>query len=333
VVAQAPPSLRRTLLVLLLAVTALAAPAMSGAHRPSAASLRAQDAAIEAKSRAAVLDLYSLDDRLSAARSRLETLRGRLAALQHERATLRRARAIASHSTRLAQRNLARRLRLLYERGEVEPLEILLGARSLDDALTSLDNLTGATKQDTAILRAVVAARSQYVSDAAALAARTAELDAATHSAAATAASLEEIRAQRAGYIASLRAQRRLNEGAIAALEGEAQAAVQRSAPSSAPARAAVTAAPPAGGRTFSVSATAYSLSGYTSSGLPVGWGVVAVDPSVIPLGTHLYVPGYGEAVAADTGSAIIGNRIDVWFPTLAQAEAWGLRVVTITIQ
>ena len=50
-------------------------------------------------------------------------------------------------------------------------------------------------------------------------------------------------------------------------------------------------------------SAVAYSLPGHTASGLPVGWGIVAVDPSVIPLGTHMTVPGYGEAVAADTGS------------------------------
>jgi len=52
----------------------------------------------------------------------------------------------------------------------------------------------------------------------------------------------------------------------------------------------------------------------------------------VIPLGTHMTVPGYGEAIAADTGTAIIGDRIDLWFPTLAQAQAWGRRTVTITL-
>jgi 3D (Asp-Asp-Asp) domain-containing protein len=87
------------------------------------------------------------------------------------------------------------------------------------------------------------------------------------------------------------------------------------------------------GARTLTVSATGYSLPGHTASGLPVGWGVVAVDPSVIPLGTHLTIPGYGEAVAADTGSAVIGADIDLWFPTLGQAEAWGRRSVTIAVQ
>lgn len=58
----------------------------------------------------------------------------------------------------------------------------------------------------------------------------------------------------------------------------------------------------------------------------------VAVDPSVIPLGTHLYVEGYGEAYAVDTGSAIQGNIIDVHFPTAAQCEVWGRRQVKVTI-
>jgi 3D (Asp-Asp-Asp) domain-containing protein len=91
--------------------------------------------------------------------------------------------------------------------------------------------------------------------------------------------------------------------------------------------------APTAAGNTITVSATGYSLSGRTASGLPVGWGVAAVDPSVIPLGTHMSIPGYGEAVAADTGGAIVGSRIDLWFPTVPQAKAWGRRTVTITLR
>ena len=67
-------------------------------------------------------------------------------------------------------------------------------------------------------------------------------------------------------------------------------------------------------------------------TGIPVGWGVAAVDPGVIPLGTHLTIPGYGEAVAADTGGSIVGGRIDLWFPTCAQAGGWGSRSVTIAL-
>ena len=63
-----------------------------------------------------------------------------------------------------------------------------------------------------------------------------------------------------------------------------------------------------------------------------MGWGVIAVDPSFIPLGTRMFVPGYGEGVAADTGSAVKGAIIDLWFPTCAQALQWGWRTVTITL-
>jgi 3D (Asp-Asp-Asp) domain-containing protein len=54
---------------------------------------------------------------------------------------------------------------------------------------------------------------------------------------------------------------------------------------------------------------------GFTYTGVPVTFGIVAVDPRVIPLGTRLYIPGYGFAVAADTGGGIVGNMIDLGFP------------------
>ncbi len=76
----------------------------------------------------------------------------------------------------------------------------------------------------------------------------------------------------------------------------------------------------------------AYHLVGRTASGLPAGVGVMAVDPSVIPLGTRVFVPGYGPAVAADVGSAVKGLVIDLWMPTTIQARAWGRRTVTITV-
>jgi 3D (Asp-Asp-Asp) domain-containing protein len=82
----------------------------------------------------------------------------------------------------------------------------------------------------------------------------------------------------------------------------------------------------------MTVSATGYCLRGTTATGIPTGWGVVAVDPAVIPLGTKMSIPGYGDGVAADTGPAVRGATIDLWFPTCAQALAWGRKVVTITL-
>lgn len=94
-------------------------------------------------------------------------------------------------------------------------------------------------------------------------------------------------------------------------------------------------------GRTLSVEATGYTAyctgcSGITATGVNLKANpnarVIAVDPNVIPLGTKVYVEGYGYAVAADTGGAINGNKIDVHFPTKEQAYNWGRRMVEVTI-
>lgn len=80
------------------------------------------------------------------------------------------------------------------------------------------------------------------------------------------------------------------------------------------------------------VDAVAYHLPGSTASGLQVRKGVVAVDPRVIPLGTRLYVPGYGKGIAADVGAAIKGRIIDLWMPSDRAARKWGRKTVTITV-
>lgn len=71
---------------------------------------------------------------------------------------------------------------------------------------------------------------------------------------------------------------------------------------------------------------------GYTYTGMRAGYGLVAVDPRVIPLHTRLYVPGYGEALAEDIGSAIKGNRIDLGFDTYHEAIQYGRRMVRVYI-
>lgn len=88
------------------------------------------------------------------------------------------------------------------------------------------------------------------------------------------------------------------------------------------------------GGRTLNVEATAYALNGITATGIDLSKNpiCIAVDPSVIPLNSLVEVPGYGIAIAGDTGGAIIGNIIDVHFPTNDQAIAWGRKNIQITV-
>lgn len=79
--------------------------------------------------------------------------------------------------------------------------------------------------------------------------------------------------------------------------------------------------------------ASAYTHTGScTASGTTTRRGVVAVDPSVIPMGSRLYIEGYGFARAEDTGGAIKGNRIDVFLPSHSEARRYGRRWVTVYI-
>lgn len=84
------------------------------------------------------------------------------------------------------------------------------------------------------------------------------------------------------------------------------------------------------------VEATAYApfhgpgVNGITATGMRAQRGVIAVDPTLIPLGARVYVEGYGHAIAADTGGAIRGRRIDVCMNTPGEAYQWGRRAVKI---
>jgi 3D (Asp-Asp-Asp) domain-containing protein len=303
------------------------------------ASLRTRDAQIVARSRAAVLGLYALDHRLASANTQLESLHHRAQSLQSERAVLELQIHIARHSTAIAQRSLAQRLRTLYEDGDAEPIEIIFGSKSLDDAMTNMDNLSRMSQEGEGDLADLKAAKVQLAAAAHDLVRREAALADATRAAQASAAALANAHAQRAAYIDSLAAEHRMTRSAIASVVSRAREAQARSV-AVAPAPAAVSEATTStvqtktvtAGRALTVVATGYALGGTTATGLPVGWGVAAVDPSVIPLGTHMTIPGYGEAVAADIGGAVHGAVVDLWFPTVGQANGWGRRSVTIVL-
>lgn len=86
--------------------------------------------------------------------------------------------------------------------------------------------------------------------------------------------------------------------------------------------------------RVLQARSTAYGPNAgkYTATGAKAGRGSIAVDPSVIPLGTRLYVDGYGHGVANDVGGAIKGNTVDVYFPSDAECRRWGVRTVKVYI-
>jgi 3D (Asp-Asp-Asp) domain-containing protein len=274
----------------------------------------------------ALLSLYALDSQLQAWKARLGSLQAEATAVRTRQASLRRELLADETSFKTSRRSLIIDLRALYERGDVDPVAVVLGAKSLGTGLSQLDALSRAADQSRQIVAATSAAHRRLLRSQHLLAVEARRLNRSLAAARQATERLAATVASRTAYIASLRARERSVQ--VQNVEAQAQAAQQESQqiqPTTA------TTAPSAGKHQLVVSATCYDLPGRTATGMPVGQGVVAVDPSVIPLGTKLFVPGYGNGVAADVGGGIKGDTIDLWM-TASQCAAWGRRTVTITI-
>jgi 3D (Asp-Asp-Asp) domain-containing protein/peptidoglycan hydrolase CwlO-like protein len=327
----------------LLAVSvpvALGAAATGGSAKTTL--FRAETRSPESQERSATLQLYALESRLERARARVSAVAVRRSAVERERASIARRLGVAQTALRASEARLAELLRSEYQQGvTTDPLEIVLDASSLDEALDGLDDLDRAAGQSAGIVEQTRTARLRLRGVQRRLASRAAELERLAETAEADANELAAAVAEREAYLSELSRRRELSAVRIATAEARANTAARPPEAASpgtlrVPAAGPATVAPVApvriaAGATLTVTSTGYALRGRTSSGLPTGPGVVAVDPSVIPLGTRLSVPGYGDAVAADTGGAVTGNTIDLWFPTLEQAHAWGRRTVTVT--
>jgi 3D (Asp-Asp-Asp) domain-containing protein len=330
-------ALRGLLVLALLAFAGLQLQAASGAgsvaslHR-QAEALRAESSSFTGEARAAWLRIISLGTRLEQTQAALLRLGARTQAIARERAEAQLRLRVAQVNLRVSERRLASRLRMLYEQDEADPLAVVLGSSSIGEAIEGLESLDRVAVQDRQLVEAARAARTKLISLTRTLAARESEARLAEDAAAATAVALANARAERAGLLARLKSQARASSARASSLDKQARALAGAQASSARSGSAAPAAAPSAGGRKLTVAATGYALRGKTATGVSVGWGVVAVDPGLIALGTRISIPGYGEGVAADTGGAVRGARIDLWFPTRAEALAWGSRTITITL-
>ena len=311
------------LLALVAASAALAAPGAGARGGGGRADSTTQP--LDSRVHQALLSLYALDSQLQTWRARLGSLESEAAALRARRATLKSELRAAQDSLKTSQHRLALELRVVYQQGNVYPVAVVLGARSLSKGLSQLDDLSRVASQSGQIVAATSAAHVRLLRSQRQLMAEERRLARSLAAARQAEARVAAAAASRTAYVSSLRAQERLRAEQVRSVEAQAQTAQQKSQ------QLAPVTSPSKGKRQLTVSATCYDLPGRTATGMPVGQGVVAVDPSVIPLGTRMYVPGYGHGVAADVGGGIQGDIIDLWM-TPSQCAAWGRRTVTITI-
>ncbi len=220
----------RRLAVLLGLTAILALPSSGGAAAPSggAAELRQQDTSLAAKERAATQELYSLEAQLAVARSRLAELTDQREAAEARLTRLRIELDVAWQSAYIAEEHLGARIRQLYQQGQLDPVAILLGAESLDEAIGGLDGLRSIASGDRDLLSKVRQARADLTSAKKRVVARVAALREAESAAASTASSLAAARAERSAYLAQLARQRGFNARRLERVRTTARAAGER---------------------------------------------------------------------------------------------------------
>src|SRR5262245_36465338 len=131
--------LPRFLAVLVGFLLILGAPATLSAQSPGVEGLQQKQAALAAESRAAVVQLYGLESRLAQARTDLARVQARAETLEREQVNVRHRVHAAKRTTMVAEQHLGDQLRYLYEQGEPDPIAVVLGATSLEEAIDGLD--------------------------------------------------------------------------------------------------------------------------------------------------------------------------------------------------
>jgi peptidoglycan hydrolase CwlO-like protein len=212
--------------------------AAGGAQTPDdleaqADALRARNDALAAGSQSALASLTAIESRLAQARAELASFRARSAEVGAQRRAVSEQLAITRSAVRLTRKALATRLQNLYEEGNPDVLAVLLGAGSLDEALSAVETLDLAARQDEDLVERARGAATRLARLGKSLAAKQRELDQLAAVKAAATASLVSARSERLRAITALRATRSANLARIAQLGEKARTlASVRAAPS-----------------------------------------------------------------------------------------------------
>ncbi|MCH3963760.1 MAG: 3D domain-containing protein [Clostridium sp.] len=235
---------------------------------------------------------------------------------------------VIEDSSEVQNKLFKKRARAMYMSGIGGYAEILLTSNNINDFISRVDTISKIMKFDKNILDNLKRNQEIISSQKMALVSEKEKLNALKTANEATLAKLgSEISTQK-----KLLAQESKKESDLIAEENSRQLALNtmHNTMSSRLSRGGSISVTSSG--SFTVNATAYCDGGITASGMSTRKGIIAVDPRVIPLGSRVYIEGYGYAIAADTGGAIRGNRIDLFFPSRSDAQSWGMRSVKIHI-
>ncbi len=281
----------------------------------------------------ALADLVAVDSAVARKNSEIEAAQSRLAEVQASIAAGQQR--LSESQAQLDERRgvLEKRLLSAYKHDDLGYLEVIMGADDFSEFLTRLDMMNAIAEEDRELIDSIRGSMDEVQSQLADLEAEQEELQATIGELDAARAELIQAKAERQAVVDSIQQERDLNAAQQQQLRAQAAAVTSNmnTIQSQTAAASGDDYQPAGGGSSITVTATAYCLAGSTATGMPTGRGIIAVDPGVIPLGSRVHVSGYGDAIAADTGGSIRGNRIDVWLPC-GEAGSWGVRTVTVTI-
>ncbi len=199
-------------------LVALQLPAASGAGAPSlrerAQQLRSENATLEGEAGAAWLSSVSLSTRLEQTRAALVRFRARTQEISAQRAEAQQTLRLARRTLKASQGALAERLRAMYEQDETDPMAVLMGATSVDDAITRIEGLHRMARQDHAVIAEAKAAKKRLVAATQRLASQEAQARETEAATAATVAALDATRREQQAQYASLQARAEVELGA-----------------------------------------------------------------------------------------------------------------------
>lgn len=234
-----------------------------------------------------------------------------------------------------------KRIRAMYINNKDGYLDVILSSNDLSDFISKADMITKVISYDNQIITKLKKQKQTISNQKEALNSQNAKLqDLKTSNETALANLGKDVKAQKALLDTATEKEKQL-------VAAEASKAASVASAASASSVASVSRVYQTGtlsrgmsssySQVLTMEATSYSGDTITASGTatrrdPNGYSTIAVDPRVIPLGSRVYVEGYGYAVADDTGGAIKGKIIDLFLPTEAEAQDWGRRSVTVYI-
>ena len=355
-------ALLTTVAACLLGVTLASSLAPTRVSAQPAAVSRDAQALAQAHDRA-VVDLLLIEKRLTTTERDLAAARAEGARIDAQLAQTSSDAERAASDLRTAQHRFDSRVRQSYMGGHYEWLDALVGSANLTQLLSRVDFVNRLLGQSARLVDNVQSAKEQAATTQT-------KLEAEKKTQTATIAKLRSLKAELTSARDAQAAQAKSLGAELAAVQAAAREAQARMDALNAQTSAGVASArgdvttrttgktttpttakkngggssggstsgsksdngPRPGGRQLRVKMTAYCDRGYTASGVRTGPGIIAVDPRVIKLGTRVYVPGYGEALAADTGGAVKGNFIDIWLSDYQTALDFGIQYRTITV-